>query len=84
VGLITSLTNLRSQYALSQMRINRAQITAIDGDPSTQSILTQLDGACAQLSALQKNSEASNSWVTNAAAALDGAMSTFSGLAKMV
>jgi hypothetical protein len=83
VALLTALTNLRTQYALDQMRINRAQITAIDGDPTTIAILDQLSSACDTLNSIQVRSAAATAWVNHVTGGLDNAMAAYSGLTKL-
>ena len=81
-ALINALTMLGSQYTFDQMRINRAEITAIDNDPATGAILGELDAACASLDKIQSNSAATTAWITAATGALDSAMAVYTTLAK--
>ncbi len=81
-ALITALTDLRGRLLLEQMSLNRAHVTAMDNDPSTETLLSRLDGACATLDGLQRNSEASSAWASSLATALDEAMTVYAGLAR--
>lgn len=84
VALINALTMLGSQYTFDQMRINRAEITAIDNDPATTAILGELDAACASLGKIQARSAATTAWITTATGVLDDAMAVYTTLAKPI
>ncbi len=80
LALINSLTALGSQYTFDQMRVYRAEITAIDDDPGTAAIMAQFGAACGQLAAIQANSAATTDWITKVTGALDQAMAAYAAL----
>jgi hypothetical protein len=83
IALINALTALRSQYTLDQMRVNRSAITAIDGDPNTQTILGQLSAACTSLTNIQNASQADTAWVASITTHLDNAIAVYTSLTKL-
>ena len=82
-ALVMALNSLRSRYVFDQMRVTRAQITALDIDPATQAILGQLDAACTNLGAIQTASAGTNDWINEASSSVDTVYGLFGKIASL-